>query len=76
MRYRFGDFQFDDEQLRLTGPEGPIELRRMTLRVLQVLIERAPAVVGKDALIDAVWGHQALSASSLPQTIRELRVAM
>lgn len=76
MRYRFGDFQFDDEQLRLTGPEGPIELRRMTLRVLQVLIERAPAVVGKDALIDAVWGHQALSASSLPQTIRELRAAL
>ncbi len=76
MRYRLGDFQFDVTQQRLIGPRGPVELRRMSLRVLQVLIERAPAVVAKDALIDAVWGHAALSASSLPQTIKELRQAL
>jgi tetratricopeptide (TPR) repeat protein len=40
------------------------------------LIERAPGVVSRDDILDAVWGHQALSESSIAQVIREIRAAL
>lgn len=76
MIIHFDRFELDTEQKLVTGPDGPISLRPQTFAVLCHLIEKAPAVVSRDGLLDAVWGHQATSVSSVAQTIRELRHAL
>jgi len=73
---RFDQFQLDSEQKQVIGPDGPIPLRPQTFAVLCHLIDKAPAVVSRDELLDAVWGHQATSVSSVAQTIKELRQAL
>lgn len=76
MRYRFGDCVLDIDTGELFRDGAPVALRRQAFRLLQVLIERAPALVERDALLEAVWGHDALSPNVLPQTISELRQAL
>ncbi len=76
MRYRFLEFVLDTEQQTLAGPAGVVPLRRQSFLVLQHLVEHAPAVASKDELLDAVWGHQAISSSAVAQTVRELRDAL
>ncbi|MFW6341371.1 MAG: winged helix-turn-helix domain-containing protein, partial [Wenzhouxiangella sp.] len=76
MTIRFAEFELDTEQKAVIGPEGPVGLRPQTFAVLCHLIEKAPAVVSRDELLDAVWGHQATSVSSVAQTIKELRQAL
>ena len=76
MRYRFLEFVLDTDQQTLIGPTGALPLRRQSFLVLQHLLEHAPAVVGKDEILDAIWGHQAISSSAVAQTIRELRDAL
>ncbi|GEM_PF-5351825 len=76
MIYRFKGFQFDAVRESLIGPDGPIALRDQALRVLKVLIERAPGLVSKDEILDSVWGHEALSESSIPQAIKDIRLAL
>jgi DNA-binding winged helix-turn-helix (wHTH) protein/tetratricopeptide (TPR) repeat protein len=76
MRYRFGPFDFDGEQSTLTGPRGRVALRPKAFALLRLLVERAPALMKHDDIIDAIWGHSALSRNVLPQTVRELRMAL
>lgn len=76
MRYRFLDFEVDTDRELLIGPAGPVVLRRQAWRMLIHLIGRAPAVVTRDELMDALWGHHALSPNVIPQTISELRQAL
>ncbi|MBK8285354.1 MAG: winged helix-turn-helix domain-containing protein [Ahniella sp.] len=76
MRYQFGGFELDTNRELLTGPDGPVALRPGTFRMLRHLIERAPALVTRDELMDALWGHHALSPNVVPQTVSELRQAL
>ncbi len=76
MKIQFDQFEIDTEQKSVRGPSGPVNLRPQTFAVLCHLIEQAPAVVSRDELLDAVWGHQATSVSSVAQTIKELRQAL
>jgi len=76
VKIRFDHFELDLEQKQVNGPDGPVNLRAQTFAVLCHLIEQAPAVVSRDDLLDAVWGHQATSVSSVAQTIKELRQAL
>ena len=76
VKIEFEDFILDTEEKTVTGPDGPVALRAQTYAVLCCLIERAPSVVAVDELLDQVWGHQATSVSSVPQTIKELRQAL
>lgn len=76
MRYRFGSFELDTDRELLIGPEGPAVLRRQAFRLLRHLVERAPALVTRDELMDALWGHHALSPNVVPQTVSELRQAL
>ena len=76
MIIEFDRFELDTGRKLVTGPDGPVNLRPQTFAVLCHLIEKAPAVVSRDELLDAVWGHQATSISSVAQTIRELRHAL
>jgi len=76
LKLEFDQFQLDSEQMQVTGPDGPVSMRPLTFSVLSYLIEQAPKVVSRDELLDAVWGHQATSVSSVAQTIKELRQAL
>ena len=76
MRYEFLEFVLDTEQQTLSSLTGTAPLRRQSFLVLAYLVEHAPAVVGKNELLDAIWGHQAISSSAVAQTIRELREAL
>ncbi|TXK64350.1 SUMF1/EgtB/PvdO family nonheme iron enzyme [Alkalisalibacterium limincola] len=76
MAYRFGPFQLDPRTGTLTGPEGPIPLRRQAFRLAEVLLEHAPELLDHHTLLDQAWGRTAISANALPQTISELRHAL
>lgn len=76
MHFRFGPFALDTDTAELSGPEGVIVLRPMSLKVLMHLLQSAPNLVAHDALLDAVWGRQAVSQGVVSQSIRELRRAL
>ena len=76
MRYQFAEYELDTERELLIGPAGPITLRQRPLRVLQHLLDAAPALVTRDELMDTLWGHHALSVNVIPQSISELRQAL
>ncbi len=76
MTFRFGPYEFAPDSSCLIGPNGEVPLRPMTLSVLHLLLESAPHVVGHEALLDRVWGRQAVSPGVLSQSIRELRKAL
>jgi DNA-binding winged helix-turn-helix (wHTH) protein len=76
MKYCFGEFTLDTGTGSLTGPQGPISLRRQTFRLLEVLLEHAPELVDHNSLLDEAWGRTALSPNVLPQAISELRQAL
>ena len=74
--YRFAQFELDPVRESLHGPEGLVPLRDHALRVLKLLIERAPGIVSRDEILDGVWGHQALSESSIAQVIKDIRASL
>ena len=75
-KFRFGTFELDPDTGSLSGPSGPVALRRQTFRLLEALLEHAPALVDHHTLLDEVWGRTALSPNVLPQAISELRQAL
>lgn len=76
MRYAFGDFILDVELGELLRGGEVVTLRRQTFRLLALLVERAPALLSRDTLLDEIWGRTALSPNAVPQAISELRRAL
>ncbi len=76
MRYRLAEFELDTQRELLIGPAGVVALRPQAYRLLRHLVERTPALVSRDELMDALWGHHALSPNVIPQTVSELRQAL
>lgn len=76
MRYRFDDFLLDLETAELRRGDEVVPVRRQTFKLLQLLVESAPALQRRDDILDQVWGHAALSPNALPQAISELRRAL
>ena len=73
-------FVFDRFELDLNGhqlidrdADQTLALRPQAFSVLVFLLERAPATVSREQLLNGVWGHTALSASGVSQAIREIR---
>ena len=73
MKYRFGDFSLDLRRGTLEGAAGVVHLRPQAFKLLEVLVTRAPEIIGHEELLDLVWGTRHLSPSSLKQTISEVR---
>ena len=76
MRYQFDQFSFDAHNARLSGTDGEISLRPITVQVLKYLLENPQRVIGHEELLDNVWGRQAVSIGVVSQSIRELRQAL
>ncbi|HET9031382.1 MAG TPA: tetratricopeptide repeat protein [Dokdonella sp.] len=74
--YHFGKFRLDSVRETLSSADGPVPLRDHALRVLKLLVERAPEVISKDEILNQVWGHESLSESSIAQVVKDIRQAL
>jgi len=76
LQLRFDSFELAEAEARLSRDGLALPLAPKAFGVLCTLVRHAPALVGKDGLLDAVWGHQHVSESVLKTTISELRAAL
>ncbi|HYM35020.1 MAG TPA: AAA family ATPase, partial [Steroidobacteraceae bacterium] len=76
LRLRFDAFELDEADARLKRDGVPIALAPKAFAVLCTLARQPGALVTKDALLDAVWGHRHVSESVLKTTISEVRAAL
>src|SRR5262245_11065276 len=76
LRMRFDAFELDEADARLTRDGQPVALPPRAFGVLCALARTPGQLMTKNALLDAVWGHQHVSESVLKTTISELRAAL
>lgn len=74
--FQFGEFQLDDQRLTLTGPAGSIHLEPQVFGVLHYLLVNRDRVVGKEELLDGVWGSRFVSESALTSRVKAARRAV
>src|SRR5262249_9214407 len=75
--HHIGDFTFDPTSGDLVGPAGRIRLTPQVAMLLELLAERAGAVVARAELKDKLWPDTALEFDgSLNFTVRQLRRAL
>ena len=75
-RLRFGEFELDEADARLTRDGKPIPLAPKPFAVLCALVRTPQMLVTKNALLDAVWGHRFVTESVLKSAISEVRAAL
>jgi DNA-binding winged helix-turn-helix (wHTH) protein/Tol biopolymer transport system component len=74
--YRFADLTLDVGQARLERGGKPIQLGRLTYRLLLALVESAPNVLTHDDLVRRVWAGRATSPETVVQRVKLLRDAL
>lgn len=73
---RFDAFVLDEGNAMLSRDSTRVELPPKAFDVLCELARRPGQLIGKDALLDAVWGHRHISESVLKTTIGQIRSAL
>jgi two-component system, OmpR family, alkaline phosphatase synthesis response regulator PhoP len=58
--FRFGDVAVDFKRAEVLKGDSPVDLSAMEFKLLQYLIENRGSVHSRDALLDAVWGYEAM----------------
>ena len=56
---RFGDVEIDWKRAEVRRDGVPVSLSALELKLLRYLIERHGEVIGRDELLDRVWGYDA-----------------
>ena len=74
--YRFGPFQLDIRERRLSRGAEVIPLRVKVFDTLRVLVENAGRLVTKQELLDSVWPDAAVEENNLNHTVSVLRKAL
>ena len=75
-RLRFGEFELDEADARLTRDGQPVPLAPKPFAVLCALARKPDKLVTKNELLDAVWGHRFVTESVLKSAISEVRAAL
>lgn len=75
-RYGFEQFTLDPERADLQGPDGEVQLRPKSYDLLLYLVRHPGRLIGRDELLDAVWGHLAVTDDSVTQCLVEIRRAL
>lgn len=75
-RYRFGGIVLDAAAHTLTRDGQPQALEPKAFAVLLELVGHAGELVGRDQLLDAVWGHRHVTPGVLTRAIAQLRTAL
>lgn len=73
---RFGCYRLDMAAARLSRDGSVLPLPPKALAVLAYLVERRGRLVGKEELLDAVWGRRFVSEGVLKNTVQTLRRAL
>jgi DNA-binding winged helix-turn-helix (wHTH) protein len=76
MKVRFGAFVFDSTTRELRHGERAVHLAPKSLDLLQILIERRPALVTKSELQDRLWADVAVVEANLANAAAEVRKAL
>lgn len=76
MRYLFGDFELDVSQRQLHRQGAPVHLSPKALQLLITLLERKPAALSKQELLDTIWPATFVSESNLATLINEIRTSL
>ncbi|WP_299810334.1 response regulator transcription factor [uncultured Shewanella sp.] len=72
----FADININTQTNIVTRAEQSIKLSRIQLKILKVLIKRAPSVVSRQDVSDAVWGDESPPSDALRSHIYGLRTAL
>jgi TolB-like protein/DNA-binding winged helix-turn-helix (wHTH) protein len=72
-RYGFERFTLDSGRGALQGPDGEIRLRPKSYELLLYLVRHPGRLIGREELLDAVWGHLAVTDDSVTQCLVEIR---
>jgi TolB-like protein/DNA-binding winged helix-turn-helix (wHTH) protein/Tfp pilus assembly protein PilF len=75
-RLRVLDLEIDSDSGTVWRDGQVLDLPDLSFRLLATLVEQAPAMVSKDALVTAVWGDVVVSDETLAQRMRLLRQAI
>jgi DNA-binding winged helix-turn-helix (wHTH) protein len=73
---RFGAFQLDEANARLSRDGTAITLAPRPFGLLCALVRRSGSLLTKNELLDDVWGHQFVSESVLKTAISDLRTVL
>ncbi len=74
--YRFGPFVLNSDERRLVRDGAPVHIRPKTFEVLSILVERQGHLVGRQALLDAVWPDVEVTDNTLSRCVREIRAVL
>lgn len=75
-RYRFGDISVDAAAHTLIRGGQAVSVEPKAFAVLLALLGRPGALVSRDELLDAVWGHRHVTPGVLTRAIAQLRSAL
>ena len=67
------DLRFDLDTLRVTRGNQILKLRPATLKLLELLMQRSPAVVRRDVLEECLWGEDCPDSDGLRSHVHQLR---
>ena len=77
MIYEFSDLTLDLDRHLLTRGGQPVKLTKLSFKVLQALVQAAPALISHDDLIDQVWGlKRVITPDNLSQRMKTLRQSL
>ena len=76
VRVRFDEFELDEVNASLLCKGKAVALAPTPFNLLCVLARQPGTLLAKDALLDAVWGHQFVTESVLKTAISEVRAAL
>ena len=77
MIYEFSDLTLDLDRHLLTRGGRSIKLTKLSFKVLQALVQAAPALISHDELMDQVWGpKRVITPDNLSQRMKTLRQSL
>ena len=76
MRVRFGSFEFDTATRELRRDGARVHLSPKSFDLLQILVERRPALVTKSELQDRLWPESVVLEANLGNAVAEIRKAL
>jgi len=76
MTYTFGGFVLDTRRCELRSGDDQLHLEPQVYAVLCHLVEHRDRLVGKDELLDVIWGHRFVAPATLNSRIKALRQAL
>ena len=75
MRVDFGPWTFDSARCLLARGRAPVRLTRKAFLLLELLLQKRPAVVSKQQILDHLWPDCFVSEGNVSSLVAEIREA-